>query len=390
VVNIYTRKQRWKFILLILALVIGLTSLWYTNNLVGKLAEQERAKVELWATAIRHTSNVTMDAGDLTLALFVLQSNTTIPVLHTDSNYVVKTSINVDTTRLKNPTYVKKLIHEMKSQHEPIKVEYAANHYDYILYKDSILLNQLRYYPYFQLGVISLFLLVSYLAFSASRKAEQNQVWIGMAKETAHQLGTPLSSLLAWIELLKLKGEKMEYLSEIEKDIERLQTIAERFSKIGSAPMLTRENVKSVVEHSIQYIRTRASSKVQFSLQCVPNHQHIITAPMNVPLFEWVLENVFRNAIDAMQGEGHINILLTDQQQFVYIDITDTGCGIPKSQFKSIFKPGFTSKERGWGLGLSLSKRIIEEYHGGHIFVKSSELNKGTTIRIVLDKQNRT
>ncbi len=387
--NIYTRKQRWKLFLLITALLIGLVSLWYTNNLVSKLAEQERVKVELWAQAIRHLSDISVQAGDLTFALDVLQSNTTIPVLLTDSNHVIKTSVNVDTSRLSDPAFVKQLIAEMRSQHEPIIVRYDPVNFDYIYYKDSILLNQLRYYPYFQLGVISLFLFVSYLAFSTSRKAEQNQVWVGMAKETAHQLGTPLSSLLAWVEFLKLKGEKPEHLAEMEKDISRLQTITERFSKIGSAPVLVRENVKTIIEHSVNYIRTRASSRVEFKMESIPNHHHVITAPLNAHLFEWVLENVFKNAIDAMQGEGSISILITDQQQFVYIDITDTGCGIPKSKFKTIFKPGFTSKERGWGLGLSLSKRIIEEYHGGHIFVKSSELNKGTTIRIVLDKQNR-
>ncbi|MCC6383992.1 MAG: sensor histidine kinase [Bacteroidia bacterium] len=387
--NIYSRKQRWKLFLLAAALLIGLTSLWYTNNLVSKLAEQEHIKVELWAKAISHLSDVSLQAGDLTFALDVLQSNNTIPVLLTDSNYQVKTSINVDSIHLSDPKWVKNLINEMRSQHDSIVVRYDPVNYDLIFYKDSILLNQLRYYPFFQLAVISLFLIVSYLAFSSSRKAEQNQVWVGMAKETAHQLGTPLSSLLAWVELLKMKNKSAEHITEIEKDISRLETITERFSKIGSAPVLNREDVKVVTEHSMNYIRSRASSLIQFSLQSVPNHSHLVMAPLNIHLFEWVLENIFKNAIDAMQGQGKIDVLITDQQQFVYIDITDSGCGIPKSKFKTIFKPGFTSKERGWGLGLSLSKRIIEEYHKGQIFVKASELNKGTTIRIVLNKQIR-
>lgn len=384
--NIYTRKQRWKLFLLMAALLIGITSLWYTNNLVDKLSEQERVKVELWAQAVRHLSDVSVNAGDLTFSLEVLQSNTTIPVILADSNNVLKTSINLDTAKLSNSGYIEKEIRIMKSQHEPIVVKYDKENFDYIYYKDSVILTQLRYYPYFQLAVITLFLLVSYLAFSTSRKAEQNQVWVGMAKETAHQLGTPLSSLVAWLEYLKMQNKNDEHLPEIEKDISRLQTITERFSKIGSAPALQKENLNEVLQNSIDYIKSRTSSKVGFTLTSVPNHNHIVYAPVNVPLFEWVLENIFKNAVDAMKGDGKISVNITDQQQFVYIDIIDTGKGIPKSKFKTVFKPGYTSKDRGWGLGLSLSKRIIEEYHSGHIFVKSSELNKGTTFRIVLNK----
>lgn len=387
IVNIYTRKQRWKLFLLATALVIGISSLWYTNNLVQKLSEQEKVKVELWAQAVRHLSDVSINAGDLTFALTVLQSNTTIPVIQTDSNRMYKTSINLDSADLKKPGYIENEIRVMQSQHEPIVVKYDKNNYDLIFFKDSVLLNQLRYYPYFQLGVITLFLMVSYLAFSSSRKAEQNQVWVGMAKETAHQLGTPLSSLVAWVEYLKLKDNGDEHLREIEKDVMRLQTITERFSKIGSAPALQKKNLKEVITESIAYIRSRTSSKIQFTLTSLPNHSHQVFAPVNVPLFEWVLENIFKNAIDAMEGEGSVSIHITDQQQFVYIDISDTGKGIAKSKFKTVFKPGYTSKNRGWGLGLSLSKRIIEEYHNGQIFVKASELNKGTTFRIVLSKQ---
>lgn len=386
--NIYTRKQRWKFLLLIAALVIGMASLWYTNQLVRKLQEQEKVKVELWAKAVRHLSDVSVtNAGDLTFALDVLQSNTTIPVIHTDSNNVLKTALHLDSARLEDKNYIAEQIKIMKSQREPIVVKYDKSNYDYIYYKDSVLLNQLRYYPYFQLAVISLFLVVSYLAFSTSRKAEQNQVWVGMAKETAHQLGTPLSSLVAWVEYFKMQNKNDEHLHEVEKDVSRLQTITERFSKIGSAPALQKENLKTVISNSIDYIKSRSSSKISFSLGSIPNHNHQVYAPLNVPLFEWVLENVFKNAIDAMEGDGAITIQLTDQQQFVYIDISDTGKGIVKSKFKTVFKPGYTSKNRGWGLGLSLSKRIIEEYHSGQIFVKSSELNKGTTFRIVLNKQ---
>ena len=271
----------------------------------------------------------------------------------------------------------------MREQHEPIEISFGPDMKQYILFKDSDVLVRLRYYPYFQLAVIALFLFVSYLAFSSSRKAEQNQVWVGMAKETAHQLGTPLSSMLAWLELLKMKGTGTEYTSEIEKDLQRLQTITDRFSKIGSAPALKRENVYTVMQHSVDYIRSRSSDKTVFKLEA-PDYE--VNVPMNVPLFEWVIENLLKNALDAMSGTGSINVKISDQQQFVYIDISDSGKGVPKNAYKTIFKPGYTTKSRGWGLGLSLSKRIIEEYHGGQIFVKSSELGKGTTFRIVLNK----
>lgn len=387
--NIYTRKQHWKLFLLMAALLIGISSLWYTNKLVKKLSEQEKIKVELWAQAVRHLSDVSVNAGDLTFALNVLQSNNTIPAIIADEKGNIKTSINLDSLRITelDSVYIKDQLQIMKGQHAPIEVKIDKNNSDYIYYKDSTILTQLRYYPYFQLAVISLFLLVSYLAFSTSRKAEQNQVWVGMAKETAHQLGTPLSSLVAWVEYMKLQNKNEEHLDEIQKDINRLQTITERFSKIGSAPTLKKENIAEVIESSIQYIKTRISSRVIFSLTSVPNHNHSVLVPLNVPLFEWVLENIFKNAVDAIEGDGKIAVNITDQQQFVYIDISDSGKGIPKSKFKTVFKPGYTSKKRGWGLGLSLSKRIVEEYHAGQIFVKSSELNKGTTFRIVLNKQ---
>jgi signal transduction histidine kinase len=279
--------------------------------------------------------------------------------------------------------YLQEQVVIMHAEHEPIELQIGPTLTQYILYKDSDVLVRLRYYPYFQLAVIALFLFVSYLAFSTSRKAEQNQVWVGMAKETAHQLGTPLSSMMAWLELLKLKGEGMQYLGDIEKDVQRLQTITDRFSKIGSAPALKKENIMTVMQHSMDYIRSRSSDKVDFKLEG-PSYE--IHTPLNVPLFEWVIENVLKNALDAMEGTGSIRVNVTDQQQFVYIDITDSGKGVPKSSYQTIFKPGYTTKSRGWGLGLSLSKRIVEEYHDGQIFVKNSEMGKGTTFRLVLKK----
>lgn len=367
-----------------IALLIGIGSLYYTNQLVKKLSAEEKKKVELWAEATRQISDINAEPGDISFALSVLTDNTTVPVILTDEKRQIISTRNLDSMKLDNSEYLAGELRQMMEQHEPIEISFAADQRNYIYYKDSYLLTQLRYYPFFQLAVIALFLAVSYIAFSSSRKAEQNQVWVGMAKETAHQLGTPLSSLMAWLEYLKAKPLPDEHLPEIEKDIIRLNTITERFSKIGSAPALKKENLTLVMQSAIDYIRSRASSRVVFRLDNTQSYD--VEAPLNVPLFEWVLENLFKNAIDAMSGEGSITLRITDQNQFVYLDISDTGKGIPKSKYKTVFKPGYTSKNRGWGLGLSLSKRIVEEYHGGQIFVKSSELNKGTTFRIVLNK----
>lgn len=381
--NIYSQKQRWKVLLLLAALLIGAASLWYTNKLVQKLAEEEKKKIQLWAEATKRLSDVNEVSSDINFLSTVISNNTTIPVIWADQDFKVISYRNIDSARAANPAYLEDQVKQMREGHEPIEIHIGQNIVQYILYKDSDLLIRLRYYPYFQLAVIALFLFVSYIAFSTSRKAEQNQVWVGMAKETAHQLGTPLSSLLAWLEFLKMKGTSAEYTHEIEKDVERLQTITERFSKIGSAPSLHKENVALVMKHSVDYIRTRTSDKTSFDIQS-PSHE--VYAPMNIPLFEWVIENILKNALDAMNGSGSICVKITDQQQFVYIDISDTGKGIPKSSYKTIFKPGYTTKSRGWGLGLSLSKRIIEEYHNGEIFVKSSDAGKGSTFRIVLRK----
>ncbi len=275
-------------------------------------------------------------------------------------------------------------IAEMRKENEPIAITLNNNEVKYIFYSDSELLKQLKIYPYFQIVIIALFLLISYYLFSTSRKVEQNQVWVGLAKETAHQLGTPLSSLMAWVEYLKLKDTVEENtINELSKDITRLETITERFSKIGSIPKLELENLNSVVEDSLNYLKVRISKKVNVSCKTVNNVE--VQAKLNPSLFSWVLENIIKNAVDAMKGEGSIDVLITDQSQFVYIDISDTGTGIPKGQQKTIFEPGFTTKQRGWGLGLSLVKRIIENYHQGKIFVKQSD-ETGTTFRIVLNK----
>jgi two-component sensor histidine kinase len=315
----------------------------------------------------------------------VAVNSASVPVIYTDSTKQnVIQSGNVDSSKIKDPIYLKETLAIMASQNQPIEVEFGDGSKSYIFYQESTLLTQLKYYPYVMFSIIGLFLLVAYLLFSTARRVEQNQVWVGMAKETAHQLGTPLSSLIAWLEYLKSKGLDPETAVEIEKDVKRLETITERFSKIGSVPKLDTVDLVKVLEDSLNYMKLRTSKNVAFSIDT--NNEKEVFAQLNVPLFEWVIENLIRNAVDAMDGNGKIVITLTDQTQFVYIDIADSGKGIPKSKYKTVFEPGFTTKQRGWGLGLSLTKRIIENYHSGKIFVKNSEIDKGTTFRIVLNK----
>jgi signal transduction histidine kinase len=310
----------------------------------------------------------------------VVNNYASVPVLITDgSKKNIIASGNIDSKMMAENTVA--LIDKMSKQNLPIEIDLGEGAKNYIFYQDSSLLILIKYFPFIQLGVIAFLILIGYSLFSTARKAEQNQVWVGMAKETAHQLGTPLSSLIAWNELIKARGGNEDFV-EIEKDINRLETITERFSKIGSKPQLDKHNIKEVLQHAVDYMRTRTSKKIEFTLKSETN----VEVKCNVALFEWVIENLIRNAADAMEGEGQINIHVFDQSQFVYIDIEDTGKGIPKSKFKTVFKPGYTTKKRGWGLGLSLTKRIIENYHGGKIFVKGSEMDKGTTFRIVLNK----
>lgn len=291
---------------------------------------------------------------------------------------------NLPDNKMKEPAFVQKTLDAMKSQNRPIEVNLADTGIRYIFYKDSFLLTQLKYYPFVMFGVFSIFLFIAYLLFSTARKSEQNQVWVGMAKETAHQLGTPLSSMIGWVELLKLKGLDEETVTEIEKDVLRLETITDRFSKIGAAARLEPYNIVRVIYDSVNYIKSRVSPKVRFTI--TPEISTQIITPINLHLFEWVIENLCKNAVDAMEGNGFIHIEVTEDTSQVVIDITDSGRGIQKSRFKTIFHPGYTSKTRGWGLGLTLSKRIIDNYHSGKIFVKSSTIGKGTTFRIILKK----
>ena len=358
-------------------------SLIYTDYLVTKLKIEERENVRMWAEA---TSLISLADTNQNVEFLssVIDNNNTVPVILTDESDSIISARNFDAQKMNDPGYLKKVLKKIKEHNNPIVVSLEDRHFDLIYYKDSTILTMLIYYPYIQLAIIVLFILVSYLAFSSSRKAEQNQVWVGMSRETAHQLGTPTSSLAGWIEVLQHKHPEVSITKELALDVERLEKVTERFSRIGSKPSLTNENIVPIIIRTIDYLKTRTSSKVKFSFEY--NTGKPVVIPLNIALFEWVIENVFKNAIDSMEGSGELNIRLMESEKNAIIDISDTGKGIPKTAFKKIFNPGFTTKQRGWGLGLSLARRIIEEYHRGRIFVRSSELEKGSCIRILMNK----
>jgi len=500
--NIYSRKRHWKFLLLIIAVIIIGFSLWYSNVLVKKIAREERVKIRTWANAIQAQAQLVNStqkffseiqeeerkkvelyaealtrynkAGlneDQSFYLKIIQNNTSIPVILTDkfgniqytkntvfssdtipgmndfiksefskypplrlpyyqneSNYIyyndsklfleIKVVINnlinafffevvnnsasvpvvitdslqtqalaygqIDTTQIHDPAYLQQLIHEMSDENDPIEINIAGQGKRLIFHKDSYVLTQLRYFPYIQFAIIGIFLLVAYMLFSTARRSEQNQVWAGLAKETAHQLGTPLSSIMAWVDYLETKNVDSDTIDELRKDVNRLNTITDRFSKIGSTPSLVPENLVSVIYDSVLYLKTRTSQKINYIINVPP--EETIVIPLNLQLFEWVVENLVKNAVDAMTRKGTIRIDIFEEEHIVNIDITDSGKGIPRNMFRTIFNPGYSSKQRGWGLGLSLSKRIINEYHNGKIYVRNSSLGKGTTFRIVLKK----
>lgn len=381
--NIYKQKQRWKLLLFIFAVIIGLTSLRYTNQLVRKMSHEERKKAEMLAEAWKQIISAEANDPNLNFYTRVIADNETVPVIVVDSLNNILFTRNLDSIKQKNPNYLIRKLQQMKANSAPIIITLSPVEKQYLYYNQSVILTQLAYYPYIQFGIIFMFILVAYFAFNTSMKFEQNQVWVGLSKETAHQLGTPISSLMAWVEMMKIRKGDSEMLIELEKDVNRLEKITERFSKIGSKPALVKDNVITVILTAVNYLRSRSSGKIRINLN-LPAYEVIV--PLNAALFEWVIENLCKNAIDALNGQGQIEIALTDFTQVIYIDIRDTGKGIPKSMFKTIFKPGFTTKKKGWGLGLSLAKRIVEAYHDGKIFVHQSELNKGSVIRIVLKK----
>lgn len=371
-------------LLFLFAILTGMGSLIYTRYLVGILKTEERKKVEQWAEATRLITRAD-SSQDIEFLYSFIETNTTIPVILTDENDSIISSGNFDEIRLRDPLYLRSQLKKIRNKNEPIVIDLGGNHASLIYYKDSIILTQLNYYPYAQMGIIVLFILVAYLAFSSSRKAEDNQVWVSMSRETAHQLGTPTSSLSGWVEILQSKYPDISLTKEIALDVERLEKITERFSRIGAKTVLNNENITAIISRTVDYIKSRTSTKIRF--YSVYDESKEIFMPVNAALFEWVIENVCKNAIDAMEGSGDMKIQVAETEKNVFIDISDTGRGIPKSAFKKIFNPGYTTKQRGWGLGLSLARRIIEEFHQGKIYVRNSEVAKGSCIRIVMNKQ---
>ncbi len=388
--SIYQFKKWWKWLLLTAALSISAVSLIYTSALVAELKQEEKKKMEVWAMAYLELAN--FEEGDINIDLLekIARDNTTVPLIIVNNwNNEIALTANIDEKKAKNEAYLRGLIEEMKLDFRPIEISgfkdltSGKNYSTTLYYTNSTLLTQLRYFPLVMLLAIGLFIALAYWAFSTARSAEQNQVWAGMARETAHQIGTPLSSLLGWFELLKMYDLPDDTLTEIQKDLARLQVITERFSKIGAQPGLEMGNIVSVVKGGYNYLKVRSSKKIKFEFSC---DESDIQIRFNEQLFSWVVENIIRNAVDSIEGEGKISVHLFSKKKEVYLDITDTGKGIKSTRFNSVFEPGFTTKTRGWGLGLSLVKRIIKDYHKGLVFVLKSELNKGTTFRVILKR----
>jgi LytS/YehU family sensor histidine kinase len=373
-------KQWFNSIFMLIAIAIVLISTLFTNNLANKLATEERKRLVIWAEATHQFIDAN-ENSDISFLSSIIEENTSIPVILTDNENRIISSKNIKEPESNVESFYNHEIKRLKESHKPIIVK-IENTIQYIYYDESTLLKQLIYFPYIQFGIIIVFLVIAFFSFYSNVKAEQNQVWVGLSKETAHQLGTPISSLLAWMDILKEKQLHSELIEEMGKDMNRLNIIAERFSKIGSKPDLTTVDINNTLIQAVQYMIKRSSQQV--IINCTNTSDKVVYTQLNIPLFEWVIENLCKNAIDAMNGKGYIDIKLSTNNQQILIDISDTGKGLEKNKFKLIFTPGFTTKTRGWGLGLSLVKRIIEEYHGGKIYVKSSEINKGTTFRIIL------
>tara|TARA_R110001599_G_scaffold175355_1_gene367407 strand:+ start:11363 stop:12580 length:1218 start_codon:yes stop_codon:yes gene_type:complete len=393
-IDFYTNQPTIKYFVFIVAIIIGVGSIIYTSALVDTLKERERDNINLWAKAVEFSTVADINSLNF-ITDNIIRPDNSLPVIILDSasNEIVDSrNVELDnSTAAEYGQYQLGVLSKMMAENEPVKIIYrdgpnrAITGIQYFYYRNSRLLRQLSAYPYIQLSVIAIFASIAYLAFSYSRKAEQNRVWVGLAKETAHQLGTPLSSLMAWVEYLRelpQMEDRQDIITELNKDVQRLEMITSRFSNIGSSPALKDEEVSEVIEGIVAYLKPRVSSKVSFVIDAdAPN----LTAKMNRPLFEWVIENIVKNGVDAMSGIGKITITTGQESEgLVFIDIADDGKGIAKGKIKEVFKPGFTTKKRGWGLGLTLVKRIIENYHMGKIFVKSSHTDVGTVFRIVL------
>lgn len=372
----------WKTYLAVIALLIVGASLYYTSELARKLAYEEQKKVKELADAIKTLGDPkNNNSQETAFASKLLTQNTNIPLIITDEKGHIIDNKNIDSNRTLNyHKFLEIKLEEFKAIHPPIEANYGLGS-QYVYYGESYLLTQLRYFPYVQLAIIFLFLLIVLVFISTAHRSLQNQVWVGLSKETAHQLGTPLSSIEAWLELLKENEANHEAVVEMQKDLDRLKLVADRFGKVGSAPQLEEENLSVRLQAIVEYMQKRAPMKVQITL-----HNKLPEIPANISgaLFDWVMENLIRNALDAMGGTGRIDVYVNNTPQQVVIDVQDTGKGIPGHQIKKVFDPGFTTKKRGWGLGLSLSKRIVERYHHGSLFVKQTEVGKGTTFRIIL------
>ncbi len=391
--DFYHDNSKLKWIVLGVSVLISIGSIYYTNILVNQLKEREKQQIELFAKALAYTINDESNQNILFISEEILYKNNSIPIIwiNNDGEYQYRNiELNENWTEERKKKLLDKELIEMKELYEPIKMTYlndngVVENYGNVYYKNSFLLTLLISYPYIQLFVIAIFGFISYLAFNYSKAAEQNRVWVGLAKETAHQLGTPLSSLMAWMEVLRDDPVLKErgIVEELQKDIHKLNIVTERFSSIGSAPTLKPENVVSLINNVVNYLRPRVSAKIRMEVFTLSEN---IMAEVHAPLFEWVVENLCKNAVDAMGNAGTIAIkILRGSEGKVFIDISDTGKGIPRSKIKSVFRPGFTTKKRGWGLGLTLAQRIIESYHNGKIFVKHSDENQGTTFRIALN-----
>lgn len=390
---IYDQKSRIKLVIVVLALVIGAVTVIYTNLLVRRLSEREQQQIDLYARTQRFLiSSEVEDANTAFIREEIVNANNNIPVILADGEDNIASYRNLTLppglNEVRREQYLHNQLEEMKLQHPPIVIELGNDMRNYIYYKDSLILTQLRTYPLVQLAIIASLGVIAYLVFSTSRRAEQNRVWVGLAKETAHQLGTPLSSMLAWVDYMRSseRFENEEVVEELAKDVRRLQIITERFSNIGSVPVLKDENIRDVAERAIDYLKVRVSRKVAFRVESLLDPD--TTAKVNIQLLDWVIENICKNAVDAMDGRGSIVLVVRHggrNNKQIALDITDTGKGIPKSKFDTVFQPGFTTKKRGWGLGLALAKRIIENYHKGRLYVRWSEVGKGTTFRILLN-----
>lgn len=376
-------KLLLRYILIIAAIIIAFGSLIVSHYLVKDLSKEERNKIEIWAEATKEMASNNENLN-MNLVIQILKSNTTIPVILYDKKDNYYTSTNIELPETGEQEFLKQQSRAFEKRHKPIVIE-VEDFDQYVYYDDSYTLKRLQLYPYVQVSVLIIFMITAFFALFTTMRMEQDRLWVGLSKETAHQLGTPISSLLAWLEYLKLKNADQSILLDMEKDVNRLQMITDRFSKIGSAPSLERRDINEIVTQSITYLEKRISKKVIFELRLSATPLY---ANVSEPLLSWVIENLTKNAVDAMEGQGEIIYTLSDKGKIISLDIRDTGKGIPKSKFKTIFSPGFTTKKRGWGLGLSLAKRIIESYHRGKIYVKSSEIGVGTTFCIELKRSN--